>query len=299
MGRLPSMGDETGRCCAGSRWPTARRADVTLRGTTIESVRRAGHDRRGGRRRPRRSRAADRRRRAAHPPRQGVPVRALRQPHRRSERRHRGDDRGAPGPHHRGHGRAGRAGGPPVRPPTGTAPCGRTPTRRSTTGCAASRRSSRCATASPTSSTCEIVAMCGWPVAGPAATRSAACCATRWRPGPTCRWLPAPRPATRGRRRRPTSSSRPSTGCGVDLHTDETLDADVDGLSELAELVPTTGFPLPVTASHCVSLGMQPRGSAAGDRRGRRRRRDLRRRPAGDEPLPPGPRATSRPCHGA
>ena len=45
---------------------------------------------------------------------------------------------------------------------------------------------------------------------------------------------------------------------GVDLHTDETLDPTVDGLAELAELVVKTGFPFPVTASHCVSLGMQP-----------------------------------------
>jgi cytosine deaminase len=46
-------------------------------------------------------------------------------------------------------------------------------------------------------------------------------------------------------------------GVGLDLHTDETLDGDVDGLSQLAELVVATGFQLPVTASHCVSLGMQ------------------------------------------
>lgn len=42
----------------------------------------------------------------------------------------------------------------------------------------------------------------------------------------------------------------------VDLHTDETLDADVLGLVDLAELV-LSGFEHPVTASHCVSLGMQ------------------------------------------
>ncbi len=44
-------------------------------------------------------------------------------------------------------------------------------------------------------------------------------------------------------------------GVGLDLHTDETLEPDVDGLSDLAELVKATGFPHPVTASHCVSLG--------------------------------------------
>ena len=31
----------------------------------------------------------------------------------------------------------------------------------------------------------QIVAMCGWPVAGSPGTRSAPCCATRWWPGPT------------------------------------------------------------------------------------------------------------------
>jgi cytosine deaminase len=46
-------------------------------------------------------------------------------------------------------------------------------------------------------------------------------------------------------------------GVGLDLHTDETLEDDVDGLSQLAQLVTATGFTLPVTASHCVSLGMQ------------------------------------------
>src|SRR4051794_28482600 len=47
-------------------------------------------------------------------------------------------------------------------------------------------------------------------------------------------------------------------GRPVDLHTDETLDPAADGLELLARLVLRTGFPLPVTASHCCSLGMQP-----------------------------------------
>ena len=41
------------------------------------------------------------------------------------------------------------------------------------------------------------------------------------------------------------------------MHTDETLDPDADGLSILAEMVTTTGFAHPVTASHCVSLSMR------------------------------------------
>ena len=43
-------------------------------------------------------------------------------------------------------------------------------------------------------------------------------------------------------------------GVGVDLHTDETLDPAVLGLEYLARRV-LAGFSLPVTASHCVSLG--------------------------------------------
>lgn len=42
----------------------------------------------------------------------------------------------------------------------------------------------------------------------------------------------------------------------VDLHTDETLDASADGLDRLATAV-LDGFDLPVTASHCVSLGQR------------------------------------------
>jgi cytosine deaminase len=43
----------------------------------------------------------------------------------------------------------------------------------------------------------------------------------------------------------------------VDLHTDETLDPAVLGLLDLVEMV-EAGFPHATTASHCVSLGMQP-----------------------------------------
>lgn len=43
----------------------------------------------------------------------------------------------------------------------------------------------------------------------------------------------------------------------VDLHMDETLDASTFFLPDLARKVLDTGFDLPVTASHCVSMGMQ------------------------------------------
>lgn len=42
----------------------------------------------------------------------------------------------------------------------------------------------------------------------------------------------------------------------IDLHTDETLDPEADGLDRLATAV-LDGFDLPVTASHCVSLGQR------------------------------------------
>lgn len=47
-------------------------------------------------------------------------------------------------------------------------------------------------------------------------------------------------------------------GLPLDLHTDETLDPGVLTLERLAHRVRRSGFPLGVTASHCVSLGMQP-----------------------------------------
>ncbi len=43
----------------------------------------------------------------------------------------------------------------------------------------------------------------------------------------------------------------------VDLHIDETLDPRADSLRYLARRVIETGFPHRVTASHCVSLGVQ------------------------------------------
>jgi cytosine deaminase len=47
-------------------------------------------------------------------------------------------------------------------------------------------------------------------------------------------------------------------GLPIDLHTDETLDPGILGLDDLAQRVIDTGFPHGVTASHCVSLGLQP-----------------------------------------
>ncbi|MDE0654747.1 MAG: amidohydrolase family protein [bacterium] len=47
-------------------------------------------------------------------------------------------------------------------------------------------------------------------------------------------------------------------GLAVDLHVDETLDPDVRTLADLARGILDRGFAHPVTASHCVSLGMMP-----------------------------------------
>ncbi len=48
-------------------------------------------------------------------------------------------------------------------------------------------------------------------------------------------------------------------GIGIDLHVDEMLDPTVLTLRELAHQVIDTGFEGSVAASHCVTLGMQPR----------------------------------------
>ena len=49
-----------------------------------------------------------------------------------------------------------------------------------------------------------------------------------------------------------------TAGVGVDLHTDETMDPSCLTVMVLADAVKRTGFPHPVAASHCVSLGVQP-----------------------------------------
>ena len=60
-----------------------------------------------------------------------------------------------------------------------------------------------------------------------------------------------------------TLSLAAELGRPIDLHTDETLNASVLHLPHFADLVATTGFPYGATASHCVSLGVQPPERAA------------------------------------
>jgi cytosine deaminase len=105
----------------------------------------------------------------------------------------------------------------------------------------------------------EIVALCGWPINGPDGADQRALLRDA---------LAAGADLVGGCPHLDDSGTRSATetflaiasehGVGVDLHTDETLDPSVDGLGDLAAIVTATGFDLPVAASHCVSLGMQP-----------------------------------------
>jgi cytosine/creatinine deaminase len=105
----------------------------------------------------------------------------------------------------------------------------------------------------------EIVALCGWPVTGAEGADQRALLRDAMAAGADlvggCPHLEdgAIRAATET-----LLEIAAQLGVGVDLHTDETLDASVDGLGELADVVMASGFEHPVTASHCVSLGMRP-----------------------------------------
>ena len=105
----------------------------------------------------------------------------------------------------------------------------------------------------------EIVALCGFPITGPAGADQRALLGEA---------LAAGADVVGGCPHLEVGGTRAATelyleiaaahAIGVDLHTDETLDPAFDGLGDLAAVVTSTGFAGPVTASHCVSLGMQP-----------------------------------------
>jgi cytosine deaminase len=104
----------------------------------------------------------------------------------------------------------------------------------------------------------EIVALCGWPVIGPAGADQRALLVDALATGAD---LVGGCPHLEGDvgTAAPTQfflQTATDHGVGIDLHTDETLDPDVLGLVDLANMV-GSGFEHSVTASHCVSLGMQ------------------------------------------
>jgi cytosine deaminase len=109
----------------------------------------------------------------------------------------------------------------------------------------------------------QIVALCGWPVMGAAGADQRALLHAAMDGGADlvggCPHLES-HSENGGDTRGPTEfflQVATDHGANVDLHTDETLDPTVRGLAELAEIV-AGGFEHQVTASHCVSLSMQP-----------------------------------------
>ena len=104
----------------------------------------------------------------------------------------------------------------------------------------------------------EIVALCGWPIVGPAGADQRALLVDALAAGADlvggCPHLEGDAGTAA-----PTEfflQTATDHGVGIDLHTDETLDPEVLGLVDLANMV-GSGFEHSVTASHCVSLGMQ------------------------------------------
>jgi cytosine deaminase len=103
----------------------------------------------------------------------------------------------------------------------------------------------------------EIVALCGWPVSGPGGADQRALLRDAMAGGADlvggCPHLEDG--GTRGATEALLGIAD-ELGVGVDLHTDETLDAAADGLGDLCHAV-LAGFDHPATASHCVSLGQR------------------------------------------
>lgn len=104
----------------------------------------------------------------------------------------------------------------------------------------------------------QIVALTGWPVTGVAGANSRALLRDAMAQGADlvggCPHLDdSPYEANEVLLTIAAEAGRP-----VDVHTDETLDPAIMALADLADRVTRSGFPHPVTASHCVSLGVQP-----------------------------------------
>ena len=104
----------------------------------------------------------------------------------------------------------------------------------------------------------QMVALTGWPMTGPDSTANVRALEEAVEAGVDlvggCPNLQDDPPAHIS----DVLSLATSAGIDIDLHTDETLDASVLTLRELARQVSDKGFDGTVAASHCVSLGMQP-----------------------------------------
>ena len=104
----------------------------------------------------------------------------------------------------------------------------------------------------------EVVALCGWPITGHAGADQRTLLVEALAAGAD---LVGGCPHLEGEGGIASSTefllqTASDHGVGIDLHIDETLDPEVLGLVDLANMV-ASGFEHPVTASHCVSLGMQ------------------------------------------
>ncbi len=102
----------------------------------------------------------------------------------------------------------------------------------------------------------DVVALCGWPVTGPGGADQRALLRDAMASGADvvggCPHLDDSTAAATD----VLLGMAADLGVGVDLHTDETLDPTIDGLSDLCRAV-LAGFAHPATASHCVSLGQR------------------------------------------
>lgn len=104
----------------------------------------------------------------------------------------------------------------------------------------------------------QVVALCGWPSVGPAGAEQRAVLREAIAMGVDvvggCPHLEEdPHAANES-----FLEIAAEAGLPVDLHTDETLDPAKLSLDDLSRRVIDSGFPHRVTASHCVSLGIQP-----------------------------------------
>ena len=104
----------------------------------------------------------------------------------------------------------------------------------------------------------EVIAFCGWPILGEAGSGQRALLREAIDMGVDgvggCPHLEGDPHAANDF----FLSAAAEAGLPVDLHTDETVDPARFALPDLVKRVIKSGFPHGVTASHCLSLGMQP-----------------------------------------